>query len=430
MLQESRNLIFSNRRILSLWSAHTIALIGTNTGFVVLPLIALNFAGASVFEMGILEAAESLAVMLFGIWMGRVPDAIGGRPSLIIANLLRALALVTIPIAFVLGTIEFWHIFCVVFLIGAGSLLYQSALSTMVVHEFNPSQWVKVNSAFEGSSSVTETFGPGIGGFLVQVMSAPFAVLVDIISYVLSALICIFRREPDLREDNDTSASEEPSDTKSPRFRGLSFIWQSPSLRAITLSAAHFNFFAAGFAGTVMYFMVRDLGFSSFQVGLTSVASGLLGIIAAVSVSRVVSFSSTRTLYALSYIISGAAALLVPVSLLLGSRQIAFVFVSFGLGIWAFAIVVNLVMSETIKLDQTPKQLVGEVSSSIRWVSIGVEPIGALIGGAVATFIGAGPWLVFASLGLASAAIWVYFVGDLKGINISSLDDERDKATM
>lgn len=69
-----------NSHFFSLWSAHAIALIGTNTGFVILPLIALNITGASVLEMGILEAAESLAVMLFGIWMGRIPDSIGGEP--------------------------------------------------------------------------------------------------------------------------------------------------------------------------------------------------------------------------------------------------------------------------------------------------------------------------------------------------------------
>lgn len=159
-------MLFSNNRLFSLWSAHTIALLGTNTGYVVLPLIALNVAGASVFQMGLLEAAESLAVMLFGIWIGRVPDSIGGKNSLILANVARAVALATIPLAFAVDTIQFWHIFVVVFAIGAGSLLYQSALSTIVVYEFPASQWVKVNSALEGSSSVTETVGPGLGGCL------------------------------------------------------------------------------------------------------------------------------------------------------------------------------------------------------------------------------------------------------------------------
>lgn len=379
---------FSNKRLFILWSAHTIALVGTNTGYVVLPLIALNVAGASGFQMGLLEATESLAVMLFGIWMGRVPDSIGGRKALILANVTRAVALSTIPLAFVFGTVQFWHIFVVVFDIGAASLLYQSALSTMVVHEFRPSEWVKVNSALEGSSSVTETVGPGWGGLLVQVLSAPFAVFVDILSYCASGVICAFRRDSDGEKRREDSKVDSANYEQAPVFSGLSFIWHSASLRAITLSAAHFNFFAAGFGGTVMYFMVRDLGFSSLQVGLTSVTSGVLGVVAAASVGRIVPLSSTRTLYSASFIISGVFGVLVPVSIYLDSRLGAFVFVSLGLGVSAFAIVVNLVMSETIKQDQTPKRLVGEVSSSIRWVSIRVEPVGALVGGAVATFLG------------------------------------------
>lgn len=334
-----------------------------------------------------------------------------------LANLVRALALVTIPIVFLYGMLTFWHVFVVVFIVGAGSLLYESAMSTMVVREFASSRWVKINSALEGSSSVTETFGPGLGGFLVQVLSAPFAVLVDIASYVASALICIFRQEVKLETDGEV---ERSTNGQNSCFKGLSFIWRSLSLRAIILSASHFNFFSAGFAGTVMYFMVRDLGFSSLQVGLTSVFSGVLGVLAAIITSRIISISSMRTLYASSYIFAGLAALLVPCSLFVDGKMLAFLCVVLGLGFWAFAIVVNLVMSETIKLEETPKSLVGEVSSSIRWVSTGVEPVGALVGGAVATFIGTGPWLVCASVGLASAAVWVYFVGDLKGVSISS----------
>lgn len=254
----------------------------------------------------------------------------------------------------------------------------------------------------------------------VQILSAPFAVLIDVFSYLASGIICLLRRESNGEEKKKESGTNCDKEVPTSVFSGLSFILHSASLRAITLSAAHFNFFSAGFAGTVIYFMVNELGFSSFQVGLTSVTSGVLGVVSASCVERVIPFYSTRRLYSSSYIISGVFGLLVPVSLFLHSRLGAFVFVSLGLGVWAFAIVVNLVMSETIKLNLTPKRLVGEVSSSIRWLSIGVEPAGALIGGMSATCIGTGPWLMCASIGLASASVWVYFVGNLKEVSISS----------
>ncbi|PRA11980.1 hypothetical protein CQ015_08530 [Arthrobacter sp. MYb221] len=152
--------MFKNESFRALWGAHTVALIGTNTSLVVIPLLALTITGATVFQMGLLEAAESLAVLLFGLFIGIYADRVGGRTAMLIANFLRAVALVSIPIAYFFFSLTFTHVFIAVFVVGAGTLLYQSALSKTVVTTFDRKSWPAVNSYMEGSSSVTEVGGP------------------------------------------------------------------------------------------------------------------------------------------------------------------------------------------------------------------------------------------------------------------------------
>ncbi|MDO4631255.1 MAG: MFS transporter [Corynebacterium sp.] len=211
----------------SLWSAHTIALVGTNTGLIVIPLLALNVTQASVFQMGLLGAAESLAVLLFGIYIGWFVDWLGGRNSMILANVLRAVALSTIPVAYFLGYLTFVQVFIVVFIIGVGTLLYEGAVSSSVVSEFPRSEWSKINSAMEGSSAVTEVAGPGVGGLLVQVIGAPFSVLTDVVMYLFSGVICFFRKDPPKATETtgEAAANEgEEAESRAAVLAGVRFV--------------------------------------------------------------------------------------------------------------------------------------------------------------------------------------------------------------
>ncbi|KQB86202.1 MFS transporter [Corynebacterium lowii] len=397
------------------WAAHTVSVLGTNTGLIVIPLLALNVAGASVFQMGLLEAAESLAVLFFGLFIGRVADEMGGDRSIIAANLLRALLLITIPVAYVLGSVSFIHIFLVVFALGAASLLYESAMSTIVVRRFPKKAWPQVNSAVEGSNSVTEVAGPGIGGLLVQAVGAPLAVLLDVCTYLVSSFLFFLGRGA------GSSRTEDSGESSGGALSGLRLVWQDKGLRAIFLSAAHFNFFAAGFSAVLTYYMVRDLGFSSALVGLASVGSGIFGVVATLVTSRLMARYPTPLLYFLSYALAGVFALLVPVAFVVEGTAVRFLLVSLGLAGWAFAIVVNLVMSETIKQHNTPETMIGQVSSAIRWGTLGVVPFGAVAGGYLGGTIGSTACLIVMCFGLIAAVTWLFIGGDMRKVDIRTL---------
>lgn len=117
----------------------------------------------------------------------------------------------------------------------------------------------------------------------------------------------------------------------------------------------------------------------------------------------------TRLLYVLSLVVPTVGAFLVPGSELLDSSLLRFLAVAAGMFLWSFAIVVNLVMSETIKQMVTPTHMIGQVTSAMRFTTLGFEPVGAIVGGTVSQFLSPTTALVIASCGLATSIAWVVF---------------------
>lgn len=423
--------MLAERAFRNLWLGHSISLLGAQAGFVIVPLLALTVADASAFEMGLLEAAESLAVLLLGLVVGAFADRASAVTVMITANVTRITAMVTIPIAYVLGDVTFLHIFAVIFVVGACTLGYESALSSHIVHRFERHRLPTVNSFMEGSTAVTEISGPGVGGLLVQFFGAPLAIVVDICGYVTSTIFLIrLPRGDDRLSSKDVNG---PTDRVS-IARGLGFVWRNGVLRPVTLAASHFNFFTAMFFAVYTYYLVRDLGFSPFMVGVSAAAGGLGGLVSATLAPRMMTRIQAIALYPGALIVPALAALLVPLAGTVGPpRPIVYVLVGLSQFLWAFAVVVNLVVSEALKQILTPPSVIGQTTSSIRWMTLGLEPIGAVIGGILAEVLSPALALVSSGLGLVTSVVWLLDGRELREFNLPEAlarDEDQDEPTI
>lgn len=352
---------------------------------------------------------------------------------MLIANFARLLALISIPVAYFFYSLTFTHVFLVVFVVGAGTLLYQSALSKIVVTDFPQKNWQSINSYMEGSSSVTEVGGPGLGGLLVQLIGAPFSVLLDAFSYFISSALLLTsksRKQDTMTQHKEAFHIQAVRDEKIVFSAGLRFLLQQKVLRSITFSAAHFNFFTAMFFGVYTFYLVRELGLSPLLVGLASVAGGVGGVISTLFATNLMNRISTSVLFLFSLLIPAGAAFLVPLANLTAFSNIEFIPVAISQFLWSFAIVVNLIMSESIKQILTSVSSIGQVSSAIRWVTLGVEPIGALLGGILATYLGATSALILSSFGLATALVWLFPQSGIRSFDLrvesQTLDNQAD----
>lgn len=395
--------VWRNPDFLKLWASETVSLFGAHVTTLALPLAAVLTLDATAGQVGILNAARFapfIGVTLFaGVWV----DRYGRRPILIWANFGRALLIGLIPLGAYLGFLRMEYLYAVAFLVGILTvffdLAYQAYLPSLIERE----QLTEGNSRLQASASAAEVGGPGLGGLLVQVMTAPYALLIDAISYVFSAVTLSTIRRRERKPDKD---AEQPPTLEAIRD-GFKFTLGNPYLRPIAGEAATFNLFEQAILTVFVIYAVRELDLSAGLLGAiisTGAVGALLGsILAAYPVPRV---GLGPTIVG-SMVLACTAPLLIPIAdgprlLLVPLLMLAFFTYGVGLG-------VSSVHAVTLRQTITPDRLFGRMNASYRFFTYGAIPIGALLGGFLADAIGLRPAVFIASLGLLTALAWVLF---------------------
>jgi MFS family permease len=227
-----------NRDFLKLWAGETASLLGTQVTVLALPLVAVITLHASTGEVGVLNACRYAPFVLVILFAGVVVDRVRRRPTLMLANAGRALLIGLIPLAAAFDSLRVEYLYVVAFLVGVLTvffdLAYQAYLPSLVERE----RLSEANTRLQASASAAELGGPGLGGLLVQVVTAPFALLVDAASFVVSivSLATIETREP------KPESERRPPMLKAIR-QGFRFTFGNRYLRAIAGEAATFNLF-------------------------------------------------------------------------------------------------------------------------------------------------------------------------------------------
>jgi MFS family permease len=394
--------VWRNGDFLRLWTSETISLFGTHITALALPLAAVLTLDATAAEVGILNAARFVpfvAVTLFaGVWVDRYRR----RPILTQANLGRALLIGLVPLGAYLGYLRMEYLYAVALLVGILTvffdLAYQAYLPSLVSRE----ELTDANSKLQASASAAEAGGPGLGGVLVHLLTAPYALLVDAVSYLVSALTLstIRRREP------DPDRNSAPPAFAAIRA-GFAFMLRNRYLRPIAGEAASFNLFEQAILTVFVIYAVRELDLSVAVLGVI-VSTGAVG---AVLGSLLAAYPARR--FGLGPTIVGSMALACTAPLLLpvagghGSSPVvlpmlAFFFYGVGLG-------VSGVHAVTLRQAITPDRIFGRVNASYRFFTYGAIPLGALFGGFLATAAGLRLALLVSAVGLVTSLAWVVF---------------------
>ncbi|MDQ0797261.1 MFS transporter [Streptomyces sp. B1I3] len=397
---------FRGTGFLRLWSGETVSVAGTEVTFMAIGIAAATTLAATPWQMGVLEAAESAAVLLLGLSAGVWADRYERRRIMLIANLARCVLILSVPLLYWLDALTMPVLYAVVFLVGALTLLFDSAMSAYLPRLLPRSQLERANSWMEASTSVGSVAGPGLAGVLIQVMSAPVALVVDSVSYLVSYLTLSRLPQAPPSADPGTPDAEPQESHRHAVLKGLHLLRVDRIQRPMILAAAHFNIFHTMFFAVHTLFVLRVLDFSPGLLGATSMAGGVAGLLGASftpALTRL--FGQGRTLI-IVYAAPGLSALLVPLAHHTGDRGLAIALVSLSTFTWTFAVVVNLVISETVKQTLVPDHLLGRVTATTRFVSWGVQPVGALLGGWLGGRLGLSEVMVVSAAGLFTSALW------------------------
>ena len=269
---------------LKLWVGQTISELGSVVTRTAVPLVALLVLGAGPNEMAGIVVAGSLAVLLVGFFAGAWVDRVRRRPVLIASDVVRALLLLSIPAAFVAGVLRIEQLYVVVFLVGCLGAFFSAAYPAYVPSLIGVDRVVEGNSKLATSSSLAEIGGPGLGGALVQAFSAPFAILIDALSFVVSAISVALIRAPEPNRPRRTTTTPITTEI----LEGLRLVRSHPILVPLTLRSviAHI---AGSFYG-VLYtiYLVDELQLTPFLLGVVISAGGVGALVGSLVASRVI----------------------------------------------------------------------------------------------------------------------------------------------
>ncbi|MEU8221299.1 MFS transporter [Kribbella sp. NPDC048915] len=372
-----------------LWIGQLVSASGSAVTTVALPLVAVVSLQASPAEMGALAALAIAPHLVFGLLAGIWVDRWSKRRLLIWTDLGRVLLLGSVPAGAAVGLLRIEQLYAVAVLTGVLTLLSDTASQTMIPALVPRADLMRANSAALLNYNLASTVGPSAAGFLVQLITAPFAILVDAVSYVVSAVAAYLIREP--------ARAPAPDRSQVRLSAGLRVLFGHRMLRPLVVSAAVAAMAGAMQAPLLVLFLVRELHKSPAFVGLTLTTSG----VAAVAGSFVATAWCRRVGLGRSYLSGAFLASLSGAALFTGLTPLILLGQAFaGLGLSLFA-----VPQRTLRQALAPPNLLGQVTASWRTLVIGGQTVGAGLSGVLAGAIQVRPTLLLATGGMLAGAL-------------------------
>lgn len=381
---------------LKLWGAQTISQIGSQVTLIALPLTAILVLDASAFQVATLGAMETLPFLLFalpaGVWVDRLPR----RRLMVVADVARAAALLSIPITYALDALALPQLFAVGFATGVATVFFDLSYLSYFPSLVGRAQIAGGNARLEASRSVSSIVGPGIGGGLVGLVGAPTAILADAVSFGVSgALLGLIRR----REERVDAPSR--SHVWSELREGLRYVFGQPYLRILTAATSASNLFSSMLFALFMVYAVRELEFSAGVIGVVVMLVNVGGLVGILVSGRVVRFFGLGRTIAWAAILGNLSFLTIP----LAPKEHA-------LPVFAAGALVGPALGALFNLNQlslrqaiTPERLMGRMNAVVRFMYWGSMPAGAAAGGALSTVIGVRETLFVGAIGGAAALV-------------------------
>ncbi|HLJ46385.1 MAG TPA: MFS transporter [Bryobacteraceae bacterium] len=390
--------MWRNSDFLKLWTGQTVSELGSRITRDGLPLAAVLVLNAGPMEMSILKALNGAAVLLLGLYAGMWSDRFRRRPTMIVADVGRAMLLAIIPAAAVLHRLNMPLLYVVATLTGILTIFFDVAYQTYLPDLVERANVLEGNSKLALSHSIAEIVGPGLTGVLVQILTAPMAILFDALSFLFSAVTVSWIRKPE--RIHPRTSEEHPFHEAIGGFR---FIASNPALRLL----AAYNttaFFCFGiFQPLYVLYAIRELGLSALQLQIAIMSGGVAALLGAALAPRIGRLLGLGPTFLISAALLSCGTLLIPLAR--GPALVALGIMIASQFVGDVAMMTFNVHEVSLRQTLAPEAVLGRVNGSMRLLTFGVLPIGTLAGGGLASWIGLRPalWIAVAGLGLAVA---------------------------
>jgi MFS family permease len=398
---------------MKLWIGQSISEFGSQFSALAIPILAALSLHAHAFEFSMLGVLGFMPFILFALPAGVWVDRLRRRQILIVGDFARAVLLALIPILWATHELRMWHLLVLQFVIGVFTVFfdvaYQSYLPALIERE----HLVDGNSKLQLTVGISQVAGPSVAGALIAALTAPYVIVADAASFVVSAWFMVTMRHRENTLEERTGG--EPRPKMWPQVKeGLQWVVGHPWLRAVAACTGTSNFFSSVTFSIIVLYMTRTLGLRAWEIGLVFAVGSAGSILAALATTRlnkrlgvgptILSTIAVSSLFGLGYPLAPKSFPL-PLLMLAGA--------AFGFGAVAYNIT-----QVSLRQAITPERLQGRMNAAMRWIVWGTIPLGSLAGGAFAT------WWSFRT------TVWIGSIGQMFAVAPIALSSIRKVVEM
>jgi MFS family permease len=400
-MRRPRGGLWSHRDFVKLWTGQSISEVGSQVSQLAIPWLAAVGLHASPIEFSLLGVLGFLPFILFALPAGVWVDRLRRRQILIVGDASRAVLLALIPILWAAGVLRIWHLLVLQFVIGVFTVFfdvaYQSYLPALIERE----DLVDGNSKLQLTVSIAQVGGPSLSGGLIAAITAPYAIVADAVSFVISTLFMVRMRH---RENVPERAEGEAHPKMWPQVKeGLAWVLGNRQLRAIAGCTGTSNFFGQILFAVFLLYAVRVLHLSSVSIGIAFAVGSVGSIAGALLANRLQKRLGVGPAIVAYAIVFSCAGILFP----LAPRSFPLPGLMAGLAIFGFAGVAYNITQVSLRQAITPERLQGRMNAAMRWIVWGTIPLGTLAGGAIGQVVGLHAALWVGAIGGVPTFLWV-----------------------
>ncbi len=389
-----------------LWLGQGISSIGSQVTLLALPLTAVLYLHASTGQVGLLSAAGLIAYSGPSLLFGVLADRVRRRPLMIAADMGRMAVIGLIPVLAWTHSLTMAVMYAVALIQGCLTVVFDVAYRSYLPGLIGKDALLAGNSKLQGTASVAQVAGPGVAGALMDLLGAPFALLVDAGSFVASWGSLLWIRTPEPAPERKPTSQQRGVRTVISEVReGLSFIYRSPVLRAVAGSGGIFNFFSQLQITLFLVYAPRVKDISAGGIGLIFVCLGLGGVAASFVVTRHITRFGYGPMLLTGYALG--AAMVLCIGLVPGSGTAATAIFTVVYFICGYGLVIATTAMTTLRQLVTPESLQGRVNASFRFAVMAPMPFSALLAGLLGEQFGLRPALFICSAGMPLSVIWI-----------------------
>lgn len=411
--------LWRNGAFVRVWAAATISIFGSLITRMALPFVAILVLGAGPFEVAILRSLDVLAALVFGLAAGAWVDRLRRRPVLVWADLGRALLLASVPLAFVFGVLSLAQLLAVTLLTAVLSTFFDAADNAYLPTIVRKEELVDANSALTASGSAAEFTAFGISGFLIQVFTAPIAILVDSVSFVASALLL-----------GSIRTAEDPPPPIAERRRilaeirdGVALVRRDPVLRALAFSEMTQGMLWGVFGATYLLFAFDVLQLGPAAIGLITGAGGLGSLIGALAAGRAARRWGIGMTAVVGLLLAALGNAFVPLAPA-GAPVVAAAFLVAQQLVGDGGVTIYAITEQTVRQSTVDNRLLGRVASTMVVASGAAQLVATLGAGALAEVLGLRLVAVLAPIGGLAGAAVIWF-SPVRSLQIRELQGDE-----